>query len=161
MLSQINAQVTMLASRNAEKEQLYQELERVKEANVDLEAELAISSNKPSKIDRRSRSSRSSPYADFEDRIASLEDELAAYQDKLSTVSLEMERKEAEIEELLNDGDARDHQHTNEIQKLQEEWTVQTEDLRNERNEIEQVSITFEMNCIKGMLNGLPLAIGG
>jgi chromosome segregation ATPase len=134
LLSQVNAQITMLSTRQAEKETLYAELESVKASLADLENEHQLLQRQSS----RNRSTSSSSSAS-QQRISELEEEVLAYRDRFAGIALEMERKEAEIEDLLQDGEARDGEHIESLNKLQDEWRRRTADLQAERDELNDV----------------------
>ena len=144
LLSQINAQVAMLAARNAEKEQLYDSMEQLKQSNLELETQLSLvggsSHPRSSTISSRNQSTRTSSALshrsqnEMVQQMREMEEELNHYRDKFSSTMLEMERKEAEIEDLLQDGESRDDEHMLEVQDLADETNAlqQTVDKREE-----------------------------
>ena len=144
LLSQVNSQVTLLSTRNAEKEALYNELESIKATQADLESENQLLQRQSSS---KSRSTSGSSSAS-QQRINELEEELLAYRDRFSAISLEMERKEAEIEDLLQDGEARDSEHLEQLSKLQEEWGRELAHLKAERDELNEVSSSSSRNAL-------------
>lgn len=137
LLSQIKAQVAMLASRSSEKDALYAELESTKAAHAELETEYGLLRQQAA--GRKRSSSSSSAASSSQARMNELEDELLAYRDRFSAISLEMERKEAEIEDLLQDSEARDAEHLDQIKTAQEDWVKRTQDLKGERDELNEV----------------------
>ena len=111
--SQLGAQATLLASRDAEKEQLLDELDAVRQDVGELEAELAA----------RGGAGPLAPDA------ARLEDELNQLRDRLSSEMLENERKEQELQELVADADNREAELVAEVDRLKQSL-VQCDEVR-------------------------------
>lgn len=131
MRSQVNAQVTMLSTRNDEKEQLYDEIELLKQDILGLEGELQA--NQQGR--RKSGASEESQ----ERHIADLEDELNAYKDKLSAAMLDLERREKEVEELNHELDQREEEHGQEMAKVTDEWRAALEEVRHDKDHLTDV----------------------
>ena len=133
----MDAQSTLLASRNAEKEQLAADLDTLKQDNADLEAELSIKEASGAARRATGALTNGSPASSLD----ALQEEINHYRDKMASNLLELERKESEIEELLQDGDARDADHADELARLQKDWSDEYEDLKAHRDELEDVRL--------------------
>lgn len=70
--------------------------------------------------------------------------EINHYRDKTSSIMLEMERKESEIEDLLQDGDARDV----EVENLRKDWQAELDHTRAQRDEAREVRF-FSPNAMQ------------
>ena len=70
--------------------------------------------------------------------------EINHYRDKTSSIMLEMERKESEIEDLLQDGDARDV----EVENMRKDWQAELDHIRIQRDEAREVRL-FSSNAVQ------------
>lgn len=123
--SQVNAQVTMLATRNDEKEQLYDELEAIKQDNLALENEL-----------QEYKNNGGGSASDKEAALQDMEDELNNYRDKLSEAMLDLERKEKEVEELNAELDQKEADQEKDILNAIDEWKAALEEARQDKDQL-------------------------
>lgn len=119
--SQVNAQVTMLSARNDEKDQLYDEIEALKQDVLALEAESASS-----------RDRRGSGASHGSDVVQELEDELNAYRDKLAAAMLDLQNREKEVVELNAELDEQDSTHGRAV----EQWKTALEEARRDKDQL-------------------------
>lgn len=117
--AQVNAQVTMLSTRNDEKDQLYDEIEALKQDVLALEAELTNTHGR-----RGSETSNGSA------TIRELEDELNSYRDKLSAAMLDLEKRDTEVQELNAELDQQDADHVRSLK----EWKTALEEARQDKD---------------------------
>ena len=118
----------MLSAKNEEKEHLYDEIELLKQDIVELEAE-------QEQQQRRQPSVSGSPSAE------ELHGELDRYRDKLAAATLDLDRREKEIEELNNDLNARETEHEQELAKITNEWREALEETRRDKDQLTDVRL--------------------
>ncbi|GAA5974673.1 hypothetical protein JCM11641_007052 [Rhodosporidiobolus odoratus] len=135
--SQVSAQLTMLTTRNDEKQHLQVQVEELKADCAALENELDHAQRER----ERSREER----AEEGDR-GDLADDLNRHRDRATALSLELEdtktqldAKEREIEELLAELDERAAQHDDDVAKVEGEWRDEVERARAAEAEAKQL----------------------
>ncbi|GAA5873076.1 hypothetical protein JCM1840_007316 [Sporobolomyces johnsonii] len=138
--SQVSAQLTMLSTRNDEKDALREQVEHLKQDLVALENELDVATRAQTKRDREGAGDHGGKSRE------ELEQELNAYRDRATSLSLELEgvktkldEKEREIEELLADLDEKDELHREEIGRVDEEWRAEVEGARAGEQEAKEI----------------------
>ncbi|GAA5934328.1 hypothetical protein JCM1841_004441 [Sporobolomyces salmonicolor] len=138
--SQVSAQLTMLSTRNDEKDALREQVEHLKQDLVALENELDVATRAQTKRDREGPGDHGGKSRE------ELEEELNAYRDRATSLSLELEdvktkldEKEREIEELLADWDEKDEVHKEEIRRVDEEWREEVEGARAGEREAKEI----------------------
>ncbi|BGP03966.1 anucleate primary sterigmata protein b [Rhodotorula toruloides] len=137
--SQLSAQLTMLSTRNDEKNELQAQVEDLKAELAAVEGEL--------EAERRERQRSRGIGAEGGDR-EDLEKALDSHRDRASSLALELEdvraaldAKEREIEELLAELDEREQVHQEELGKVADEWRDEVEDAREREREARQALV--------------------
>ncbi|GAA6023302.1 hypothetical protein JCM11491_006887 [Sporobolomyces phaffii] len=137
--SQVTAQLTMLSTRNDEKDSLREQVEHLKQDLVAVESELE---NAMRRIERREGKRGVDDAGVGEMTREELERELDTYRDRSTSLLLELEEtkakldeKEREIEELIAELDEKDHELQEVAAKVDEEWREEVEGARQAEKE--------------------------
>lgn len=109
------AQITMLGTHHAEKDKLYETIDDLKNR---------LAEHHPKAMRELEEH--------WQQRLDDAEGQNNELRDELSQAQLEMQRKEQEIEELLQEGEERDGQHAQEMH-----------DINGELEDVQQVSISY------------------
>ncbi|GJN94269.1 hypothetical protein Rhopal_007343-T1 [Rhodotorula paludigena] len=130
-------QLTMLSTRNDEKDSLRVQVE-------DLKADLQAVENELELATRAARRARGSQGGEGDRE--ELERELDTHRDRAASLSLELEdvktqldAKEREIEDLLREIDERDEVHRQDVERVAEEWRDEVEDAREREAQARQI----------------------
>ncbi|KAH8918875.1 hypothetical protein BT69DRAFT_538771 [Atractiella rhizophila] len=140
--SQTIAQVTMLTSRNTEKEKLYDEIEVLKEEYGRLQTDFERVKRERDRERAGSRArSMIDDGGDGERSREEMEDDINAYRDKVAAMELRLEQKEKEIDDLMHDLDMRDQEHGDEVKRAEEDWKAEIDEARAAKEEMALVRL--------------------
>ncbi|PLW51862.1 hypothetical protein PCASD_00909 [Puccinia coronata f. sp. avenae] len=131
--SQVNAQVKMLTTKNAEKDKLQDQVSNLKREIMDLQDELDQDAHEFQKFQQAGSTSLHDQAAD------EVREELNMYRDKSASALLTLEKKEKEVDELNAELEERDAFFNEEIQKLTNQYNQELEAVKAERDEYQEV----------------------
>ncbi|GAA6063821.1 hypothetical protein JCM10212_002578 [Sporobolomyces blumeae] len=140
--SQLTAQLTMLSTRNDEKDALRDQVEHLKQDLGAVEDELESALRRLERAEGKRGAGADVDDASRED----LERDLDMYRDRATALALELEEtkskldeKEHEIEELLAELDEKDQELKNLAERVDEEWREEVEGARQAEKEAKDV----------------------
>ncbi|PLW44874.1 hypothetical protein PCANC_10784 [Puccinia coronata f. sp. avenae] len=131
--SQVNAQVKMLTTKNAEKDKLQDQVSNLKREIMDLQDELDQDAHEFQKFQQAGSTSLHDQAAD------EVREELNMYRDKSASALLTLEKKEKVVDELNAELEERDAFFNEEIQKLTNQYNQELEAVKAERDEYQEV----------------------
>ncbi|KAG0151856.1 hypothetical protein CROQUDRAFT_401337 [Cronartium quercuum f. sp. fusiforme G11] len=128
--SQINAQVTMLTTRNTEKEKLQDQVHSLKRQMMELEEEIQRGDCAIENIQNRQN-------VQVEDD--ELREELNMYRDKLASALLNLEKREKEIDELNLELQERETMYAQQMEQVNQECTVDLDSAKAEMDHLQDL----------------------
>lgn len=140
----------MLSARNEEKDQLYEQMELLKQDVLALEGELQ---SKEQELHNRREGSP--------ETVQALEEEVNSYRDKLTSATLDLERRDKEIEELNNELQTREEEHEAELAKVADEWRDALDEARREKDHLADVSrLLLQLASVLSMISNAHINTG-
>lgn len=128
--SQITAQVTMLTTRNTEKEKLQDQVHNLKRQVIELEEDLQRGDCEIEKIQNRNND----PIEGDE-----LREELNLYRDKLASALLNLEKREKEIDELNQELQERENLYAQQMDQVNQECSTDLESAKAEMDQLQDM----------------------
>ncbi|KAH9815255.1 hypothetical protein DFH28DRAFT_969151 [Melampsora americana] len=128
--SQITAQVTMLTTRNSEKDKLQDQVHNLKRQVIELEEDLQRGDCEIEKIQNRNND----PIEGDE-----LREELNLYRDKLASALLNLEKREKEIDELNQELQERENLYAQQMDQVNQECSTDLESAKAEMDHLQDM----------------------